>query len=107
MIMSFKWQLVVLATMTALLAAQSCPSGQYRNNFGSCVACPASCSTCEGPTACTSCTANNFLVSAGGENNCRPCQFVNFGCAVCLSNVACQTCQGGFVLENSTCVRCS
>ena len=105
--MSSKWKLLVLATFAVLLTAQGCPAGQYPNLSNLCVACPLSCSTCSGPTSCITCTANNFLVVAGGEINCRSCQFVNFGCSVCLSNVACQTCQSGFVLENSKCVRCS
>jgi len=100
MTMISMWQLLVLATITALLSAQSCPSSQYRDLTGNCTSCPSTCTTCEGPTDCTSCAGNHFLVSAGGQTNCRPCEFVNFGCSVCLSNVACQACQGGFVLEN-------
>ena len=66
MIMSNKWQMVILATLAVLLTAQTCPAGQYRDANRLCQACPASCTTCENPTACTSCAGNFFLVSAGG-----------------------------------------
>ena len=101
------FQLLILSCLVGLLSAQGqCIGGRWMDANNLCQPCPSLCATCQNANYCTTCTANNFLVVGSGEVMCKPCSTVQIGCSVCLTNVACETCQWGFVNENNTCIAC-
>ena len=101
-------QVLLVAVLSSVILAQTCPSGQFRDPNNICQTCMSNCRTCESESYCTSCNANTFLVVASGSVSCKPCSMVLGGCSICLTNIACQTCQAGFVLEaNNTCSNCA
>ena len=103
-------KIVQLALLLALLAAasgQSCSSSQFYAFNGSCVDCPANCTTCSNAEFCTACKDTFFLVSNSFNVTCQTCSKIFVGCLTCLSNVACTKCAAGYFISGGICTPCS
>lgn len=75
-------------------SACSCGFSAYLWN-GNCLPCPQNCLSCTGQT-CTLCTIGFFAYG----NRCIPCPQ---NCKLCLSPTTCISCEGNFMLLNSSC----
>jgi hypothetical protein len=100
-------QLSLLLALAAVMTAQTCPDGRYRDPSSLCLPCSSTCATCESATYCTSCVANHFLVAGNNSVVCTPCSTVLLGCSQCLTNVACRTCAVGYTLKDGSCFTCA
>lgn len=96
-------KLLLLAICSCFLSVtlqQSCSSGQFLNDSGSCQTCPKGCKTCSSLVKCLSCD-DGFGFGLSDKETCQKCSQDN--CKSC-ENFSCTSCFQGYNLKKDECV---